>query len=139
VQAVGATPYCLRPARINSNVFVPEGYVPPKGAGMTLAWNSSGYWATIRASGIVFSHPAWAMTLTETDFVPALTLVIIVNRTLAEHYWGPRDRKRIHIGMPESPTPWLTVVERAQGIKQTRRMPDTANTNLRPARQQRRL
>jgi hypothetical protein len=50
------------------------------------------------------------------DFTPADTadapLVIIINRTLAEHYWPGRDPigKRLHRGPAEATTlPWLTV------------------------------
>src|SRR6202453_5146806 len=39
-------------------------------------------------------------------------LVLIVNRKLAQHYWPNQDPigKRIRIGTPERPTPWMTIV-----------------------------
>jgi len=48
-------------------------------------------------------------------------LVVIVNRTLAQTYWPGQDPigKRIHIGVTETPTPWLTVVGEIGDIKQT--------------------
>jgi predicted permease len=133
VQAVGATTILPAAGQDNSNVFVPEGYVPPKGAGMTLAWTAQVMGNYFRASGIPILR---GRDFNETDR-PGSQLVIIVNRTLAEHYWPGQDPigKRIHIGMPESPTPWLTVVGESADIKQTSADADTANQIYAPARQ----
>jgi ABC-type antimicrobial peptide transport system permease subunit len=48
-------------------------------------------------------------------------LVVIVNRTLAERYWPGQDPigKRLRVGVPESPTPWMTVVGEIADIKET--------------------
>ena len=44
-----------------------------------------------------------------------------MNRALAEHYWPGQDPigKRLRWGMPERPTPWLTVVGEVGDVKQT--------------------
>ena len=58
------------------------------------------------------------------DFTPAdregAPLVVIVNRTLAEHYWPGQDPigKRLHRGPAESALPWLTVVGEIGEVKQ---------------------
>jgi hypothetical protein len=46
-------------------------------------------------------------------------LVAIVNRKLAEHFWPSQDPigKRLRRGMPETPTPWLTVVGVVDDVK----------------------
>ena len=64
-------------------------------------------------------------------------LVVIVNRTLAEHYWPGKDPigRRIHIGIPESPTPWMTVVGEIADIKQTSADSATLNQMYTPASQ----
>ncbi len=56
-------------------------------------------------------------------------MVIIVNRTLAERYWPGQDPigKRIHIGVKDTPLPWMTVVGEIGDIKQ-----GTADTDTRP-------
>jgi predicted lysophospholipase L1 biosynthesis ABC-type transport system permease subunit len=52
-----------------------------------------------------------------------------VNRSLAERYWPGQDPigKRIHIGVPETPLPWMTVVGEIGDVKQTSADADTVN------------
>jgi predicted permease len=47
-------------------------------------------------------------------------LVVIVNRTLAEHYWPGQDPigKRLHRGPKEADLPWLTVVGEIGDVKE---------------------
>ena len=102
---------------INSNTgFVPEGYVSPKGAQLTLGWPdqiSSDYFA---AAGIPLLR---GRAFTPADG-PNAPLVVIVNHTLAENYWPGQDPigKRMHIGVADTPTPWMTVVGEIGDIKQ---------------------
>src|SRR6202451_3643363 len=62
------------------------------------------------------------------DFTPAdrdgAPMVVIVNRTLAEHYWPGQDPigKRLHRGPAEANLPWLTVVGEIGDV--TQRAPD---------------
>jgi len=125
VQAVGLT-NLLPDSGANSNtVFVPEGYVPPKGAGMNLAWPPQVIGDYFRAAGIPLLR---GRDFTEADRAGA-PLVVIVNRTLAERYWPGQDPigKRMKIGVPETPLPWMTVVGEIADIKQTSADGDTLN------------
>jgi putative ABC transport system permease protein len=47
-------------------------------------------------------------------------LVAIVNHKLAEHYWPGLDPvgKRLHLGMQETKTPWVTVVGEVADVKE---------------------
>jgi predicted permease len=96
--------------------FTPEGYVPPKGAGLNLAWIPQVMGNYFRAQGIP--------VIRGRDFTPAdrdgAPLVVIVNRTLAEHYWPGQDPigKRLHRGPAEADIPWLTVVGEIGDVKQ---------------------
>ncbi|HEY2471152.1 MAG TPA: ABC transporter permease [Terracidiphilus sp.] len=116
VQAVGITG-SLPGVGINSNTgFVAEGYVSPKGAQLTLGWPdqiSGDYFA---AAGIPLLR---GRAFTPADGANA-PLVVIVNRTLADHYWPGQDPigKRIHIGVADTPLPWMTVVGEIGDLKQ---------------------
>jgi predicted lysophospholipase L1 biosynthesis ABC-type transport system permease subunit len=64
-------------------------------------------------------------------------LVVIVNHTLAERYWPGLDPigKRIKWGLPETPTPWLTVVGEIGDIKQSAADEPTREQIYQPASQ----
>ena len=116
VQAVGIAG-SLPGAGINSNTgFVAEGYASPKGAQLTLGWPD-------QVSGDYFAAAAIPL-LRGRAFTPSdradSPLVVIVNRTLAEHYWPGQDPigKRIHIGVADTPLPWMTVVGEIGDVKQ---------------------
>jgi predicted permease len=117
VQAVGTT--AMLPAtgkQGGSNAFVPEGYVPPKGAAPNLAWAPMVMGDYMRAAGIPILR---GRDFTEADR-PNSPLAVIVNRKLAEHYWPGQNPigKRLHWGLPETPLPWMTVVGETGDIKQ---------------------
>ena len=134
VQAVGVT--TLLPAA-NQDVratFTPEGYLPPKGAGLNLVWASEVMGDYFGAAGIHL--------LRGRDFTPADTasapLVTIVNRTLAERYWPGQDPigKRLHRGSAEATTlPWLTVVGEINDVKELAADLPTMNQFYIPASQ----
>jgi len=116
VQAVGVTSM-LPAANVDAlGTFTPEGYVPPKGAGLNLAWIPEVMGNYFQAQGIPIIRGR--------DFTPAdredSPLVIIVNRTLADHYWPGQDPigKRLHRGPTEANLPWLTVVGEIGDVKQ---------------------
>jgi predicted permease len=115
-QAVGVT--SMLPA---SNIeyqatFTPEGYIPPKGAGLNLAWVPQVMGNYFQAQSIPIIRGR--------DFTPAdgptAPLVVIVNRALAEHYWPGQDPigKRLHRGPAQGVLPWLTVVGEIGDVKQ---------------------
>jgi predicted permease len=101
-----------------SSAFVVEGYVPPSGANLNLSWSShEAMGSYFRATGIPLLR---GRDFTEADG-PDARLVAIVNRTLARHYWPGQDPigKRLRWGLPETPTPWMTVVGEIGDIRQT--------------------
>jgi predicted permease len=100
----------------NSNqAFVAEGYVPPKGAPMSLATPSHSIGDYFQTMGI---HLLRGRMFSEADKAGA-PLAMIVNRKLAEHYWPNQDPigKRVRIGTAEMQTPWLTVVGEVEDVK----------------------
>jgi hypothetical protein len=118
----------------NTNqAFVVDGYVPPKGAGLSLAWTSQVMGDYFHAMGIALRR---GRTFTEADDVHS-QLVVIVNHKLAEHYWPGQDPigKRIRWGMQETPTPWLTVVGEVDDVKQDAPDQDTKEQAYEPASQ----
>src|SRR4030095_6382181 len=104
--------FCLRPALSGASL---EGYVSRKGAGLNMA-----------AMSLVESDPFEALGIrvlrgrvfTESDNVGS-QLVAIVNRKMAERYWPGQDPigKRLRRSMPETSTPWMTVVGEVDDVK----------------------
>jgi len=133
VQAAGITSLLPEGGGNSSMSFVPEGYVPHKGEGMSLAWPSQIMGSYLRAASIPLLR---GRDFTEADRADS-PLVAVINRTLAEHYWPGQDPtgKRIHIGIPESQTPWITVVGEVGDIKQTSADAPTLNQTYTPASQ----
>jgi predicted permease len=133
VQAVGVTTLLPNGGGSSSNAFVPEGYVPLKVAGLNLSWQSQLMGDYFRAAGIPLLR---GRDFTEADRADS-PLVVIVNRTLAERYWPGQDPigKRLKLGVPESPTPWMTVVGEIGDIKQTSAEAETKNQVYMPASQ----
>ena len=117
VQAVGVTTLLPADNQDARATFTPEGYVPPKGAGLNLAWASEVMGDYFGAAGI---HILRGRAFTPAD-IGSAPLVTIVNRTLAERYWPGQDPigKRLHRGPEEATTlPWLTVVGEINDVKE---------------------
>jgi predicted permease len=115
-EAVGVTTM-LPAAHIEFlGTFTPDGYIPPKGAGLNLAWIPEVMGHYFQAQGIPIVRGR-DFTDADRDGAP---LVVIVNRTLAEHYWPGRDPigQRLHRGSAEAALPWLTVVGEIGDVKQ---------------------
>lgn len=114
VKAVGITD--LLPGQESYGAIFAEGYVPPKGSPIAVAWRGQAMDQYFSAMGIPL--------LRGREFTTADTassqLVVIVNRRFAEHYWPGQDPigKRLHIGFRETPLPWMTVVGEIRDIKQ---------------------
>jgi putative ABC transport system permease protein len=134
VQAAGITTILPASGIEFRATFTPEGYVPPRGAGLNLAWVPEVIGNYFQAQGIPITRGR--------DFTPAdnatAPLVVIINRTLAEHYWPGQDPigKRLHRG-PERATslPWLTVVGEIGDVKEFAADSPTANQIYVPASQ----
>jgi len=92
-----------------------EGYVPPKGAGLNMAMMSPVQGDPMQALGVRLLRGRF---LTEADKAGS-QLVVMVNRKVAQHYWPGHDPigKRLRRGMPETSTPWLTVVGEVDDMK----------------------
>jgi predicted permease len=117
VQAVGVTTILPAADQDFQGTFTPEGYVPPKGAGLNLAWIPQVTGSYFEAQGIPILR---GRAFTPADDASGAPLVVIVNRTLAEHYWPGRDPlgHRLHRGPVEANLPWLTVVGEIGEVKE---------------------
>ena len=115
VDAVGMTSF-LPAVGINWDIaFTIEGYVSSKDARLNMA-----------AMSLVESDPFEALGIrvfrgrvfTESDNAGS-QLVAIVNRKMAERYWPGQNPigKRLRRGMPETSTPWMTVVGEVDDVK----------------------
>ncbi len=108
----------------SNSAFVVEGFVPPKGSGMTLGTPTLVDGDYFKAMGISL--------LSGRVFTPedkkGSQMVAIVNRKLAEHYWPGQDAvgKRMRMGLLETPTPWLLVIGEVSDVKLG--SPDEATT-----------
>jgi len=116
VEVVGVTT-ALPGGAADTTVFVPEGYIPPPGAGVNLAWDGRVFGDYFQAAGIPLLR---GRSFRDSDTATA-PLVVIVNRTLAEKYWPNQDPigKRLYVGVVGSPMPWQTVVGEVGDIKQS--------------------
>jgi len=111
VEAVGTTTELPAVGSRNFQMYVPESAKEGR-----MAWPSLVTADYFRAAGIRVLR---GRTFTEADRADS-PLVVIVNRRLAESVWPNQDPigKRIHLGAPESPLPWLRVVGVIADVKQ---------------------
>ena len=116
IQAVGATTMLPAADVEFKGTFTPEGYVAPKGAGLNLAWIPQVMGNYFEAQGIPILR---GRAFTQADDASA-PLVVIINRSLTEHYWPGQDPigKRLHRGPAEANLPWLTVVGEIGDVKE---------------------
>jgi putative ABC transport system permease protein len=123
VQAVGVTTILPATGQLSSSGFVAEGYLPAKGAGLNMAWAPQVMGDYFRAAGIPILRGRDFSKADRADSPP----VVIVNRVLAQHYWPGQNPigKRMHMGVPETPLPWMTVVGEIGNIKETSADADT--------------
>lgn len=117
VKYAGFTTFLPATGSNSATTFVAEGYVAPKGSDMNLATWIQVEGDYLQAMQIRLLAGRY---LTPAD-TPDSQLVIVVNRKLAEHYWPGQNPvgKRLRIGAPETPTPWLTIVGEVADIKET--------------------
>jgi predicted permease len=115
VEAAGITSVLPAAGNDFGLAFTLEGYVPPKGAGLNMAAMSLVQGDPFQALGIRLLR---GRLLSEADKAGS-PLVAIVNRKLARHYWPGQDPigKRLRRGMPETATPWMTVVGEVDDVK----------------------
>jgi putative ABC transport system permease protein len=134
VNAAGVTTLLPAAGQDVRSTFTPEGYVPPKDAGLNLAWPPEVMGDYFQAAGIPILR---GRAFTPADDATA-PLVVVVNRTLAEHYWPGQDPigKRLHRGSAEATTlPWLTVVGEIGDVKELAADVPTTNQIYLPVNQ----
>jgi predicted permease len=116
VHAVGITSLLPATGTQYLATFTPEGYIPKVRTRLNLAWMPEVMGDYFAAQGIPILR---GRNFTAADRAGA-ALVIIVNRSLAEHYWPGQNPigKRLHRGPAEAALPWLTIVGEIDGVKQ---------------------
>lgn len=116
VKYVGLTSFLPATGSNSNSTFVAEGYTPPKGANMNLA-------TPILIEGdylVSMGIPLLAGRVFASSDTSDTQLVALVSHKLAQHYWPGADPigKRIRIGTPETPTPWITIVGEVADVKE---------------------
>jgi predicted permease len=116
VENVGITTQLPVSGNGGNQAFVAQGYIPPKGAGLTLCWPSQLIGNYFHAMDIPLLR---GRSFNDND-KPGTQLVAIVNKTMADHFWPGQDPVGQHIrwGMKETPTPWMTIVGEVGDVKQ---------------------
>jgi len=134
VQAEGVTTSLPASGQDSLATFAPEGYIPPKGAGLNLAWVCQLMGDYFQAQGVPLIR---GRDFTPADDAAGAPLVVIVNRTLAERYWPGQDPigKRLHRGPAEATLPWITVVGEIGDVKELAADAPTQNQFYVPASQ----
>lgn len=117
VKSVGLVSLLPASGSTSNSVFVAEGYVAPKGAGMNLSSIILVDGDYFRAMGI----PLLRGRLFTAGDKAGAPLVVIVNRKLAQQSWPGQDPigKRLRGGMESAQTPWATVVGEVADVKQS--------------------
>jgi putative ABC transport system permease protein len=116
VETVGVTSMLPATGNTTEGSFVVEGYVPPKGATLHLAWPSAVFGDYFHAMGI----PLLRGRFFNEDDTAKSPLAVIVNRKLAEHFWPGQNPigKRMLVGTLGTSAPWITVVGEVSDVKQ---------------------
>jgi predicted permease len=115
VEAAGVTTLVPGSGDDGGLALTVEGYVPVQGAGLNMAMVSLLQGDPLQALGIRLLR---GRLLTEADKTGS-QLVVMVNHKVAQHYWPGQDPigKQLRRGMPETRTPWLTVVGEVDDVK----------------------
>jgi predicted permease len=133
VDSVGITSFLPADGNNWGISFMIEGYVPPKNVGLNMASMSLVDGDPFKALGIRVLH---GRVFAESDNAGS-QLVAIVNRKMAERYWPGQDPigKRLRRGMPETSTPWMTVVGEVDDVKLGSRDAETTPQVYQPVSQ----
>jgi putative ABC transport system permease protein len=116
VKSVGITSFLPDGGSNNNSVFVAEGYVPAKGAGLDLATTIQVQGDYFQAMGIPLLHGRFFTP----DDKAGSQLVVIVNQKMAEQSWPGQDPigKRMRLGTESMQTPWAVVVGEVANVKE---------------------
>jgi putative ABC transport system permease protein len=133
VDAVGITSFLPATGNNWGTAFTIEGYVPPTGARLNMAAISLIEGDPFQVLGIRVLR---GRVFTESDNAGP-QLVAIVNRKMAERCWPRQDPigKRLRRGMPETSTPWMTVVGEVDDVKLEARDAETMPQVYQPVTQ----
>lgn len=114
-EAVGMTNVLPASGARDGEAFVVESYTPPPGTSMMLAAPNQVKSEYFRAMLIPLIRGRF---FTDTDRANT-QLVAIVNRSFAERYWPGQNPigKRMRVGLPEMPTPWIVIVGEVADVK----------------------
>jgi predicted permease len=117
VESAGLASQLMAAGQDRFSGFVAEGYTPPKGKSLNMAWPMQVVGDYFKAQGIPVLR---GRTFTQADTVSS-PLVVMVNKTLAERFWPGQDPigKRIHFGVAETSLPWMRVVGEIDDVKQS--------------------
>jgi putative ABC transport system permease protein len=132
-QSIGLASSVPQAGGTNSNGFVVEGYVQPKGSLVNLADVTQMEGDYFRALGISLLR---GRTFNPSDNAHG-QLVVIVNHKLAQHYWHGISPigKRIRVGTNETKTPYMTVVGEIDDVKLAGPDDDTREQYYQPVEQ----
>ncbi len=116
VKSMGMTSFLPASGNNTNSVFVAEGYVPLKDAGMDLATTIQVEGDYLQAMGV----PLLKGRFFTADDKVGSQLVAIVNQKFAEQSWPGQDPigKRLRVGTPTMQTPWATVVGEVANVKE---------------------
>jgi putative ABC transport system permease protein len=111
-------------------IFTPEGYQPPPGAGLNTCYNSEILGNYLQTLGVPLIRGRYFNDQDRLDSLP----VLLVSESLAKRYWPGQDPigKRLKQGPPESSDPWLTIVGVVGDVKQNSLDTATAPHTYRP-------
>jgi putative ABC transport system permease protein len=133
VQFAGLTSSLPMSGFSSTTVFVPEGYVPPQDATMSIASVTLTMGDFFAAMNIPLLR---GRVFTEADNDRS-ALVVVINHKLAQHYWPSQDPigKRLRLGTPDSKSPWVTIVGEVADVKQESPDVDTREQYYEPVEQ----
>jgi putative ABC transport system permease protein len=116
VKSAGMTSFLPASGNNSNSVFVAEGYVPLKDAGMDLATMVQVEGDYFRAMGIPLLHGRYFTP----DDKEGAQLVVIVNHMLAEKSWPGQNPigKRVRLGTQTMQTPWAVVIGEVADVKE---------------------
>jgi len=117
VSHAGLTSFLPANGTYGNSAIVGEGYVPAKTGTIDLA---SPFQIQGDYFGAIGTPLLRGRLFTQADDAPNSQLVVVVNHTLAQHFWPGQDPigRHMRVGTPQIPTPWATVVGEVADVKE---------------------
>jgi predicted permease len=122
VKSAGLTSFLPASGNNNNEAVLPEGYTPPN--------HTYDLSTSIQVQGDYFTAmgiPLLRGRLLNADDNETSQLVVVVNQKFADTAWPGQDPvgRRMRVGLPNMPTPWLTVVGEVANVKESSPDADT--------------